>query len=72
MKKFYKKILKANNAVDPATSTSRNFGFGPISGKGGKTTNATIPSAEEMSKRKKGVKDDPADNLGQGNMKEGH
>lgn len=45
MKKFYKKILKANNAIEPATTTSRNFGFRTIPGKGGKTNNATIPEA---------------------------
>ena len=45
MKKFYKKMLKANNAVDAATTTHRNFGFRTIPGKGGKTTNAAIPEA---------------------------
>lgn len=33
----------ATNAVDPATSNSASFGFIPIPGKGGKTTNAEIP-----------------------------
>lgn len=35
--------IKATNAIDPATSTARNFGFRPIPGKGGKTTNFSIP-----------------------------
>lgn len=33
----------ATNAIDPASSTSASFGFIPIPGKGGKTTNAEIP-----------------------------
>ena len=32
----------ATNAVDPATSTSAHFGFIPVPGKGGETTNAEI------------------------------
>lgn len=39
MKKNYKKLIRMNNAIDPATTTARNFGFHPIPGKGGKTTN---------------------------------
>lgn len=49
MKKNYKKLTKLNNAVDPATTTSKDWGFIPVSGKGGKTTNALIP--EWMFKR---------------------
>lgn len=26
-----------------ATTTSKDWGFGPVSGKGGRTTNSTIP-----------------------------
>ena len=33
----------ATNAIEPASSTSASFGFIPIPGKGGKTTNAEIP-----------------------------
>ena len=33
----------ATNAIDPASTTSASFGFIPIPGKGGKTTNAEIP-----------------------------
>ena len=33
----------ATNAIDAATTTSASFGFVPVSGKGGKTTNAEIP-----------------------------
>ena len=32
----------ATNAIDPASSTSASFGFKPVPGKGGKTTNAEI------------------------------
>ena len=34
--------LVATNAVDPASSTSASFGFIPVAGKGGETTNAEI------------------------------
>lgn len=43
MKKNYKKIFKFTNAIDPASTTSKDWGFIPVSGKGGKTTNAEIP-----------------------------
>ena len=33
----------ATNEIDPASTTSASFGFIPIPGKGGKTTNAEIP-----------------------------
>ena len=45
----FKNKTCGNNAVDPATTTSRDWGFVPVSGKGGKTTNAVIP--EWMFKR---------------------
>ena len=32
----------ATNAIEPASSTSASFGFIPIPGKGGKTTNSEI------------------------------
>ena len=32
----------ATNAIDPASSTSASFGFIPVPGKGGETTNAEI------------------------------
>lgn len=40
-KRKFKKI--GSNAIDPATTTARNFGFRPCPGKGGKTTNYEIP-----------------------------
>lgn len=46
MKKFKNKarrVYKATNAIDPATTTCQNFGYKPIPGKGGKTTNFEIP-----------------------------
>ena len=45
MKRFKKngRIIKATNAIDPATTTGKNFGFKPIPGKGGATTNFEIP-----------------------------
>lgn len=58
MKKNYKKIIRMNNAIDPATSTARSFGFGPVSGKGGKTTNYDEAKKDTDIRReiKKGVK----------------
>lgn len=41
MKKSYKRILKANNAVESAAPASR-WGNG-VPGKGGATLNSTIP-----------------------------
>ena len=35
--------IYCTNAIDPATTTNKVFGFVPVPGKGGKTTNATIP-----------------------------
>lgn len=48
MKKRRMKTI-GSNAIDPATTTSKDWGFIPVSGKGGKTTNALIP--EWMFKR---------------------
>ena len=45
----FKNQTCGSNAVDPATTTSKDWGFIPVSGKGGKTTNAIIP--EWMFKR---------------------
>lgn len=42
MKKNYKKITKLTNFIDPATTTAKNWGFAPVPGKGGNTTNAEI------------------------------
>lgn len=44
MKKNYKKILKANNAVESAASASV-WGKG-VPGKGGATLNSAIPKVE--------------------------
>ena len=38
-----KRVTKATNAIDPASTTSKNFGYKPIPGKGGATTNFEIP-----------------------------
>jgi hypothetical protein len=32
-----------SNAIDPATTTAKDWGFIPVSGKGGNTNNAVIP-----------------------------
>lgn len=45
----FKNQTCGSNAIDPATTTSKDWGFIPVSGKGGKTTNAIIP--EWMFKR---------------------
>ena len=34
---------RATNAIAPATTTSKDWGFIPVSGKGGNTTNFEIP-----------------------------
>ena len=41
MKKKLKTI--GSNAIDPATTTSKNWGFRPVPNKGGATTNFEIP-----------------------------
>ena len=38
-----RRTLKMTNAIDPATTTAKNWGFAPVAGKGGKTTNFEIP-----------------------------
>ena len=48
-KNKFKNQTCGSNAVDPATTTSKDWGFIHVSGKGGKTTNAIIP--EWMFKR---------------------
>ena len=47
-----RKVIGATNAVDPATTTSADFGFKPVPNKGGKTTNFEIP--ESVFKRELG------------------
>ena len=42
-------INRATNAIDPATTTNKNWGFISVPGKGGKTTNFQIPA--DMFKR---------------------
>ena len=37
----------ATNAIDPASTTSASFGFIPVPGKSGKTTNAEIPEYQQ-------------------------
>lgn len=44
-----RRINRATNAIDPATTTSKDWGFYPVPGKGGKTTNFEIPA--ELFKR---------------------
>ena len=50
MKKNYKRILKANNAVDPAAPASR-WGKG-VPGKGGATLNSAIPERKPKQEAK--------------------
>lgn len=40
----FKNRTFGTNAIDPATTTSKDFGFIPVSGKGGNTTNFEIPA----------------------------
>ena len=43
-----RKINRATNAIDPATTTNKDWGFTPVPNKGGKTTNydAELKDAE--------------------------
>ena len=49
MKKNYKKVTRLTNALDPASTISKTWGFTPVPNKGGATTNFEIP--EWMFKR---------------------
>ena len=47
-----------SNAIDPATSTSKNFGYKPVPNKGGKTNNYEIPEwmfNRELQEMKEGI-----------------
>jgi hypothetical protein len=53
-----KRIIKGTNAIDPATSTSKNWGYTPVPNKGGKTTNYEIPEwmfDRELNDMKEGI-----------------
>ena len=50
MKKNYKKVAKMTNAIDSATTTSKDWGFAPVPCKGGKTTNAVIGNVKPVKK----------------------
>lgn len=41
------RIIKATNAIDPATTTNKNWGYIPVPNKGGQTTNSEIPKKED-------------------------
>ena len=43
MKKNYKKITKLTNSIESASTTAKDWGFAPVPGKGGKTTNTASP-----------------------------
>lgn len=59
--KYFKKnrrIVKATNAEDHATTTSKHWGFIPVPGKGGATTNFVIPEwmfERELNEMKEGI-----------------
>ena len=60
MKRFKKngRVIKATNAIDVATTTSKNFGYVPVPGKGGATTNYEIPDwmfDRELEDMKEGI-----------------
>ena len=38
----FKNQICGSNAIDPASTTSKDWGFIPVSGKGGVTTNSII------------------------------
>ena len=48
MRKFrFKNRICGTNAVDGATTTSKHWGFIPVPGKGGATTNTPIPEKKK-------------------------
>ena len=58
MKKIKGRYFKGTNAIDPASTTSKDFGFKPIPGKGGTTTNYEIPDwmfVRELEDMKEGI-----------------
>ena len=53
-----RRVNKATNANDPATTTNKNWGFKPVPNKGGKTTNFEIPEwmfERELNDMKEGI-----------------
>lgn len=53
-----RRIVRATNAIDPATTTSASFGFKPVPNKGGNTTNFEIPEGmfkRELEEMKAGI-----------------
>ena len=44
-----RRLNRATNAIDPATTTNKDWGYIPVPGKAGKTTNFEIPA--DMFKR---------------------
>ena len=53
-----KRIIKGTNAIDPATSTNRSWGYTPVPNNGGKTTNYEIPEwmfERELNDMKEGI-----------------
>lgn len=60
MRRFKKngRITKATNAIDPATTTSKDWGFTPVPNKGGATTNCEISEKvfeRELKEMKEGI-----------------
>lgn len=53
MKRFKngKRVTKATNAIDPATTTGKTWGFKPIPGKGGATTNHDFEMEDKECKK---------------------
>ena len=43
--KTYRAIKRMTNAIDPASTTNKDWGFIPTPNKGGKTTNFVIPES---------------------------
>ena len=52
------RFTRGSNAIDPATTTSKTWGYKPIPGKGGASTNAEIPESiynRELKEMKEGI-----------------
>ena len=52
-----RRFTRGSNAIDAATTTNKDWGFKPVPGKGGASTNSEIPDwmfEKELKERKNG------------------
>lgn len=58
IKTYCGRRMRMTNAIDPATTTSKSWGFVPVPNKGGNTTNCAIPDSifqRELKEMKEGI-----------------